>query len=121
MFLVVTLLLQILLPPEIHPKSGLGSVQFINTKPACSGASDQSHRRNISNIIFKREFKELSHAHSIPQTYPTDTLSNMGTYLLIHIHDVPTALMIIPNSGEDYLHMVSQRTVASGQHDALDS
>ena len=63
-----------------------------------------SQNRNISNIIFKREFKECSHVHSVSEPPSTDIVSNVGTNGLIHINGTLIALIVIHKSGGDGLH-----------------
>lgn len=85
-----------------------------------------SQNRNISNIIFKIEFKECSHVHSTPQTLSTVTVSNVGANGLIHINGrliAPT--LLIHNQVEMvYTHpsfyFESQQRIVNSQHNLLD-
>lgn len=56
------------------------------------------------DITFKREFQEASHVHVTLQSPFTDTLSNLGGSLLIHINDMPVALTVIHNLDGNGLH-----------------
>lgn len=103
--LLVSLLLEVL-PSQMHPRSRLPVFpkEFTVHKHKATLFMSVWPISQNRDITFKREFQEASHVHVTLQSPFTDTLSNLGGSLLIHINDMPVALTVIHNLDGNGLH-----------------